>query len=138
MVVDTLNDWPEDFSHENGNYMCTCAHCGCTFHGHKRRVCCKACATKPSHTLNDCREAFEKHYAVSKLLSSRKSIAWCAWEACWNLRQGEMIAEKALEEAARIVLNLKPEMKRDKAEEWEACYAALFRQLNDVCNQKRE
>lgn len=48
------------------------------------------------------------------------------------------VIDAALEEAAKIVLNLKPEMKRDKPEEWEACYAALFRQLNEVCSQKRE
>lgn len=37
-------DWTEDVSHENGNYECKCVHCGQMFIGHKRRVCCKACA----------------------------------------------------------------------------------------------
>lgn len=36
-------DWVEDFSHENGQYMCKCCHCGKSFIGHKRRVVCKAC-----------------------------------------------------------------------------------------------
>ncbi len=36
-------DWPEDFSHENGNYMCQCCICKATFVGHKRRVICKLC-----------------------------------------------------------------------------------------------
>lgn len=38
-------DWPEDFSHENGNYQNKCCHCGVIFVGHKRRVVCKVCAT---------------------------------------------------------------------------------------------
>lgn len=43
-------DWPEDFSHENGNYECRCCDCGGLFIGHKRRVVCKECATaKPAH-----------------------------------------------------------------------------------------
>lgn len=39
-------DWPEDFSHENGNYQNRCS-CGIMFIGHKRRVTCKVCATPP-------------------------------------------------------------------------------------------
>lgn len=38
-------DWPEDFEHENGEYMNTCCECRNTFAVHKRRVVCKACAT---------------------------------------------------------------------------------------------
>ena len=34
-------DWPEDFSHENGNYENRCFSCGELFRGHKRRVQCK-------------------------------------------------------------------------------------------------
>lgn len=45
-------DWPEDFTHENGNYQCRCIFCECMFVGHKRRVICKACqasdATPPT------------------------------------------------------------------------------------------
>jgi hypothetical protein len=36
-------DWPEDFPHENGNYMNKCCDCGETFFGHKRRMICKFC-----------------------------------------------------------------------------------------------
>ena len=36
-------DWPEDFSHENGNYECRCYSCKNTFVGHKRRVTCRLC-----------------------------------------------------------------------------------------------
>ena len=35
--------WPEDMTHENGNYVCHCAHCQHDFIGHKRRVCCRVC-----------------------------------------------------------------------------------------------
>ena len=38
------HDWPEDFSHENGDYECKCLTCGSTFRGHKRRVICKTCS----------------------------------------------------------------------------------------------
>lgn len=41
-------DWPEDFSHENGQYFCNCCQCHEQFTGHKRRVLCKKCATKPA------------------------------------------------------------------------------------------
>lgn len=37
------HDWPEDASHENGNYFCKCSNCGCDFIGHKRRHTCKRC-----------------------------------------------------------------------------------------------
>lgn len=39
-------DWPEDFQHENGQYMCRCHKCENTFIGYKRRVTCKVCANK--------------------------------------------------------------------------------------------
>lgn len=35
--------WPEDFSHENGNYHNTCCYCDRGFIGYKRRVICKVC-----------------------------------------------------------------------------------------------
>ena len=36
-------DWNEDFSHENGNYICKCCRCKKLFYAHKRRVVCKLC-----------------------------------------------------------------------------------------------
>lgn len=42
----SARDWPEDFQHENGNYICFCVNCGNTFFGYKRRMICKTC-TKP-------------------------------------------------------------------------------------------
>lgn len=38
-------NWPEDASHENGDYECRCVTCKQTFYGHKRRVVCKVCAS---------------------------------------------------------------------------------------------
>lgn len=38
-------NFPEDASHENGNYSNTCYLCGREFTGHKRRITCKACET---------------------------------------------------------------------------------------------
>lgn len=43
MRAASQRDWVEDFSHENGQYSCTCAHCEKPFIGHKRRVECKEC-----------------------------------------------------------------------------------------------
>ena len=40
----SIHDWPEDFSHENGNYLCRCFYCNRVFTGHKRRVVCRECA----------------------------------------------------------------------------------------------
>lgn len=40
---DDEHDYPEDFSHENGNYSNTCYKCNVMFTGHKRRVVCKKC-----------------------------------------------------------------------------------------------
>lgn len=36
-------DYPEDASHENGNYQNICCHCDQPFIGHKRRVSCRKC-----------------------------------------------------------------------------------------------
>lgn len=44
-IKQSPQDWPEDFSHENGNYVCTCVHCGRLFYGHKRRVTCRVCSS---------------------------------------------------------------------------------------------
>jgi hypothetical protein len=42
----TEGDWPEDFAHDNGNYMCHCVTCLNYFTGYKRRIICKVCANK--------------------------------------------------------------------------------------------
>ena len=39
------HDWPEDFTHENGQYCCQCCYCFEMFTGHKRRVVCKSCSS---------------------------------------------------------------------------------------------
>lgn len=46
--ADPGRDWPEDFSHENGKYLRVCIFCEGPFTGHKRRVCCKKCASVPA------------------------------------------------------------------------------------------
>lgn len=43
-------DWIEDFSHENGNYLCLCIECDFVFKGHKRRVICAECAARSANT----------------------------------------------------------------------------------------
>lgn len=41
-----LGNWTEDYSHENGNYLCKCFQCNENFVGHKRRIICKKCFDK--------------------------------------------------------------------------------------------
>lgn len=36
-------NWPEDFAHENGQYVNRCIGCLFNFVGHKRRLMCRAC-----------------------------------------------------------------------------------------------
>lgn len=42
--TDPDRDWPEDFPHENGNYINKCCDCQLFFMGHKRRPVCRKCA----------------------------------------------------------------------------------------------
>lgn len=49
-------DWPDDATHENGNYACKCVHCRRAFVGHKRRVVCK-----------ECHDQWESHKAVNRV-----------------------------------------------------------------------
>lgn len=39
----SCGDWPEDFPHENGNYMNRCVRCQQSFMGNKHRAICKRC-----------------------------------------------------------------------------------------------
>ena len=41
--MDGPQNWPEDYSLENGEYSCHCRQCGVMFIGHKRRSTCKKC-----------------------------------------------------------------------------------------------
>ncbi len=53
LKVESVGDWPEDFSHENGNYFRNCFTCKETFRGHKRRTTCKVCASKPPTPIGE-------------------------------------------------------------------------------------
>lgn len=56
-------DRPDDYPHENGNYVCMCADCGKSFMGHKRRVQCRVCAAAPAPKCNEwCRGDDHNHY----------------------------------------------------------------------------
>lgn len=41
---DSPKNWPEDYIHENGNYVNKCCKCNGYFYGHKRRPICKECS----------------------------------------------------------------------------------------------
>lgn len=51
-----------------------------------------------------------------------------AYVEFWNSRQ----VDQALENASKILANFQGEGLRTKQEEWEACYAMLFKQMNDL------
>lgn len=69
-------DWPEDFSHENGQYQCMCCHCGNMFIGHKRRVTCKACASQPHPTGDTQQEAVAWMYDYEDHLEKKRLVAF--------------------------------------------------------------
>lgn len=57
--ADASRDWPEDFPHENGQYMNTCHVCKNTFIGHKHRVVCKVCKVRNNGFIRAQQEADE-------------------------------------------------------------------------------
>lgn len=67
-------NWPEDFSHENGNYVNHCCVCHLQFMGHKRRVACRKCTEHPpeqpanekQHELTEIRSASIPNSVVEK------------------------------------------------------------------------
>ena len=48
-LIDAEN-WPKDFTLENGYYQCKCGVCSNLFYGHKSRVVCRLCAA-PNYKL---------------------------------------------------------------------------------------
>lgn len=72
-------------------------------------------------------DAYAKGYA-----DGYKAKALAAGKA----QPSEISVHPALATAAEILANFKTE--GNKLEEWQACYAKLFTQMNDICNQKRE
>jgi Zn finger protein HypA/HybF involved in hydrogenase expression len=50
-ILDAMNSsksYQEDFTHENGQYVCKCIECEEIFIGNKHRCICKECATTRS------------------------------------------------------------------------------------------
>lgn len=56
------HDWPEDFPHENGNYLCKCTDCEIDFIGYKRHTVCKACVLE------------NREQAIRKLLDDAQKL----------------------------------------------------------------
>ncbi|KXJ63036.1 hypothetical protein AXY46_03185 [Achromobacter xylosoxidans] len=78
-------DWPEDFSHENGNYQCLCHRCKQVFNGHKRRVTCKVC-----HAA----------LASAPVAGEAQSVAWENFPAYLiDHCEGDTISEEGLQRA---------------------------------------
>lgn len=66
-------DWPEDFSHENGDYLNRCCHCNDIFRGHKRRVCCKLCSSPPDAERRPLTQ--EERDAINAVFERMKVVA---------------------------------------------------------------
>lgn len=67
--------------------------------------------------------------------------AWLGWKAALLVRAPKSVSkvESALEAAAEILANYKTQTNKDceaKLHEWQACYAMLFKQMNDLVNAK--
>ena len=75
-VPNLPGNWPEDASHENGDYECACMTCKQTFYGHKRRVICKVCATPVEAGLTDAErvllEVLEPHTRPSSFANAKR------------------------------------------------------------------
>lgn len=74
-------NWDEDFTHENGDYLCQCVTCGKPFIGHKRRVVCRSCAMPSSVPATPAaepgemsRKAFEHTISVSGASSRLRTV----------------------------------------------------------------
>ena len=82
-------DWPEDFSHENGNYQCRCFKCDSVFTGHKRRNVCKECATKPPNPFHP----FEPLFRWDDELSEISDANGHAFAVLFDTASGQTLAE---------------------------------------------
>lgn len=74
-------NWTEDYPHENGNYVNKCIECGGWFNGHKRRVQCKLCATRPVFTK-------EEWQRITEIKPPTEAMRG-AYQGCWA--EGEMV-----------------------------------------------
>ena len=79
----TPRDWIEDFSHENGNYMCICLSCKNVFFGHKRRPICKSCF----YADQVLRAEIQKSFWWASLISNPKLQDWAAAYFAWKVRR---------------------------------------------------
>ena len=58
------HDWPEDASHENGDYTNDCIECKTTFLGNKRRHVCRKCAEAASDLWDNLTDAEREERAI--------------------------------------------------------------------------
>ena len=61
LPMDAAWNWPEDYEHENGQYIHKCS-CGRTFHGYKRRQKCKLCVDRTKAQAEDAKNYMNEHH----------------------------------------------------------------------------
>ena len=90
----TKHDWPDDYDHENGMYSNGCFSCGTTFIGHKRRACCKACATK-AENLQPEKEVMEapKPLYPCMFRHCAEEFSWPAEDLTWVPHLGGWVCD---------------------------------------------
>lgn len=98
-------DWTEDSPHENGNYQCQCVTCKQSFIGHKRRVQCKLCTSKP--VAPDSGKGFAEWWkSYSRPIDEKpngESYARAAWNAALeSAPKGGRLAHATAEEIGTI------------------------------------
>lgn len=154
-------DWPDDFSHENGNYNCHCVDCGKTFVGHKRRVQCKLCAEKTSSQRQsdtpdtDAQSAgWWNHPGLPSFCAVNIDFARTL-ERQRNATRAELAREKALRkgiedaayyatacltqsEESRLAANARAEKAEKECAEWQSRWGAKDTEWLNMKNERDE
>jgi hypothetical protein len=100
--MSTEHNWPEDFSHENGNYNNDCYICKTVFIGHKRRVVCRVCATPQSirdqlahlqSQLDECRKERDEAKARLDPTDADKTLAKSCSGPVFSWEKSQAIVE---------------------------------------------
>jgi len=107
----SVRDWPEDSSHENGNYHNLCVVCGSSFIGHKRRVICKVCAPPPA-PLPPAEAEPVARSPFKRFVLDGRAIFKDGWPVC------------------RIVTHGQPDFPRIEASELDAFMTEIINRLN--------
>lgn len=109
-------DWPEDFAHENGNYMNTCVHCRSLFYGHKRRASCKVCSSANAGVSMDGEPMGDPHPCDSTNRPDLSAIRACVEGTLMHLIKE--VVDKRVAARTTGATSSDPELMRAAFYEW--------------------